>query len=70
MAVYKMIFRNPDNAPNQLLVVDEYCEADSRNEASAIFEAHHGVRRIVAGPMLVESGVIPEGKTIWPKLDA
>lgn len=68
MAIYKMIFRHPDNAPGQLQVVDEYTEAVSRNEAAAIFEFHHGPSRVVAGPMLVESGVVPEGKTIWPKL--
>ncbi len=68
MAVYKMIFRHPDNEPGKLGVIDEYCEADSRNEAAAIFEEHHGVKRVVAGPILVESGVIPEGKTVWPRL--
>ena len=69
MAIYKMIFRHPENTPGGLLVVDEYTEAANRNEAAAIFEAHHGVRRVVAGPILVESGVIPEGKTIWPPLE-
>ena len=68
MAIYKMIFRHPDNEPGQLQVVDEYTEAASRNEAAEIFEFHHGVRRVVAGPMKVESGIIPEGKTVWPKL--
>lgn len=68
MAVYKMIFRHPENAPNQLTVVDEYTEAANRTEAAIIFEFHHGVRRVVAGPILVESGVIPEGKTVWPPL--
>jgi hypothetical protein len=68
MPIYKMIFRHPDNEGNQIFVVDEYTEADSRNEAADIFEHHHGVRRVVAGPILVKDGVIPEGKTVWPRL--
>ena len=65
-----MILRHQDNANmNQLPVIDEYTHADSRNEAAAIFEYHLGVRRIVAGPMKVDSGVIPDGKTIWPPID-
>jgi hypothetical protein len=68
MPIYKMIFRHPENEGNQISVIDEYTEAASRNEAAEIFEFHHGVRRVVAGPMVVKDGVIPEGKTVWPKL--
>jgi hypothetical protein len=67
MPIYKMIFRRPENEGNSITVIDEYTEAVSRNEAAEIFEAHHGVRRIVAGPMK-HDGPVPEGKTIWPKL--
>lgn len=54
MATYKMILRKPE-PPGTLAVEEDYCEANSRNEAQKIFEERHGTGRVVAGPMKVEN---------------
>lgn len=62
MPIYKMIFRDGDNpSTSSLHVYDAYCEALNKDAASAIFEANHGVKYVVAGPMKIEPGNVPEG---------
>jgi hypothetical protein len=55
MPTYKMIFRDAEN-PNtsDLHIIEDFCEAANKNEASRIFEERHGVKYIVAGPIKVE----------------
>lgn len=68
MPFYKMLFRDSDNpATSALHVVDEYCEAASRNEAAELFEGTFGQTRIISSPLKVEESDIPEGKTILRK---
>ncbi len=66
MPFYKMLLRDSDNpATSALHVVDEYCEAGSRNEAAEIFEGTFGPTRIISSPLKVDE--VPEGKTILRK---
>lgn len=69
MAIYKMIYRHPDNEPNQIEVIDEYCEAKNRTEAALIFDSHHGQGRVVAGPLLIDETKVPKGKTVYNKIN-
>lgn len=54
MATWKMILRKAE-PPGTLAIETDVCEAATKEEASKIFEERHGVGRVVAGPMLVES---------------
>lgn len=54
MPTYKMVFRKPE-PPGTLDIMEDYCEAKTREEAQKIFESRHGPERIVAGPIKVES---------------
>jgi hypothetical protein len=54
MPTYKMIFRKPEPL-GTLDIMEDYCEAKNRDEASKIFESRHGVERVVAGPIKVEN---------------
>jgi len=54
MPTYKMILRKAEPA-GTLAVVEDFCEAKSREEAQKIFEERHGNGRTVAGPMKVEN---------------
>ncbi len=53
MNTYRMIFRKPE-PPGTLEIMDDYCEANTREEAQKIFESRHGVERVVAGPIKVD----------------
>ncbi len=53
MPTYKMVLRQAEPA-GTLAVMEDTCEAKNRDEAAKIFEERHGVKRIVAGPFLVE----------------
>ena len=53
MATWKMILRKAE-PPGTLAIEADTCEADNKEEQTKIFEARHGVGRVVAGPMLVE----------------
>jgi NADH:ubiquinone oxidoreductase subunit B-like Fe-S oxidoreductase len=55
MPTYKMIFRDAEN-PNtsDLHIIEDFCEAKTREEARQIFEDRHGVKYVVAGPIKVE----------------
>jgi hypothetical protein len=56
MPTYKMILRDAEN-PNtsDLHIIEDFCEAANRDEASEIFTQRHGVKYVVAGPIKVES---------------
>lgn len=51
-----MILRDAEN-PNtsDLHIIEDFCEAANRDEASEIFTQRHGVKYVVAGPIKVES---------------
>ncbi len=63
-----MLLRDSDNpATSALHVVDEYCEASTRNEAAEIFEGAFTPARVISSPLKVEETDIPAGKTILRK---
>ena len=62
MFIYKIVLRDGDNPNTSTLhIIEKFCYANTRNEASAIFDAAHGPRYHVAGPLKVEENKVPEG---------
>jgi hypothetical protein len=62
MSIYKVILRDGDNpATSTLHVIEKYCYANTRNEASVIFDAIDGPKYHVAGPLKIEESAVPEG---------
>lgn len=62
MSVYKVILRDGDNAATSALhVIEKFCYANTRNEASVIFDAVDGPKYHVAGPLKVEESAVPAG---------
>jgi hypothetical protein len=64
MSIYKVILRDGDNPDTSALhVIEKFCYANTRNEASAIFDAVDGPKYHVAGPLKVEESAVPAGAT-------
>jgi len=62
MNIYKLILRDGDNPNTSALhVVTKFCYANTKNEASVIFNAVDGPRYHVAGPLKVEENAVPQG---------
>lgn len=56
MPTFKIILRDAENpGTSQLHVIEDTCEAKNKEEATKIFEARHGVKNVVAGPMKLPS---------------
>ena len=61
MAVYKMIYRDGDNqATSDLHVVEKFCQADTKTQATKIFDDLFGPKWVVAGPLKLEPEKVPE----------
>jgi len=64
MSIYKIILRDGDNTATSVLhVIEKFCYANTRNEASNIFDAVDGPKYHVAGPLKVEESAVPAGAT-------
>jgi hypothetical protein len=62
MSIYKVILRDGDNADTSALhVIEKFCYANTRNEASVIFDAVDGPKYHLAGPLKVEESAVPAG---------
>jgi len=62
MSIYKVTSRdgsNPDTS--SLHVINKYCYANTRTEASTIFDTIEGPKYHVAGPSKIEESAVPEG---------
>jgi hypothetical protein len=53
MPTYKIILRKPEPV-GTLAVMEDFCEAKNREQATEIFLERHGPGRVVAGPLKVD----------------